>query len=150
MSRIALLIYKLIFILNKSGIPFIPNLLNKLFLRLLFSCQIGVGARIGKNCTLGYGGLGIVIHNKSIIGNNVNIGPGVTIGGTSKEQEVPIIGDNTILSSGSKIIGSIKIGHNCVIGANAVVLKDIPDNCVAVGVPAKIIKTNINIQDYRV
>ncbi|HHD80170.1 MAG TPA: serine acetyltransferase [Campylobacterales bacterium] len=59
------------------------------------------------------------------------------------------MGDNCIISSGAKIIGPVKIGNNCIIGANAVVIDNIPDNCVAVGVPAKIIKTDINILDYR-
>ncbi|MBD3794095.1 MAG: serine acetyltransferase [Campylobacterales bacterium] len=54
-----------------------------------------------------------------------------------------------MISTGAKIIGPIQIGKNCVIGANAVVLTDIPDNCVAVGIPAKIIKENIDISDYR-
>lgn len=115
MSKIALLIYKLIFFLHSIKIPLIPNLLNKIFLRILFNCQIGTN---------------------------------VTIGGTSGKQEVPTIGNNTIISTGAKIIGPIKIGNNCIIGANAVVLSDIEDNCVAVGVPAKIIKRNINIKDY--
>jgi serine O-acetyltransferase len=116
---------------------------------LLFGCQLGVRTKIGKNVNLAYGGLGIVIHERAVIGNNVNIGTCVTIGGTTKKYEVPIIGDNAIISSGAKILGPVTIGKNCVIGANAVVLDNIPDNCVAVGVPAKIIRRNININDYR-
>lgn len=149
MSKIVLIIHRIIFNLNQFGIPLLPSLLNKIFVRLIFGCQLGVGTKIGKNVDLGYGGLGIVIHENAIIGNNVNIGTCVTIGGTNKIKEVPVIGDNSIISSGAKILGPIKIGKNCVIGANAVVLNDIEDNCVAVGVPAKIIKKNINIADYR-
>lgn len=149
MSRIVLIMHGIIFNLNRFGIPFLPGLLNKLFIRLLFGCQLGVGTTFGKNVLLGYGGLGVVIHKRAVVGNNVSIGTGVTIGGTSKKYEVPTIGDNTIISSGAKILGPISIGKNCVIGANAVVLDDIPDNCVVVGIPAKIVKRNIDIADYR-
>lgn len=149
MSKLVLFIYNLVYKLNSFKIPILPELINKVIIRLVFGCQIGTGAKLGEKVILGYGGLGIVIHKRSIIGNNVNIGTNVTIGGTSGKFRVPEIGDNTIISSGAKIIGEIKVGSNCVIGANAVVIKDIPDNCLAVGIPAKIIKTNINIDDYR-
>jgi serine O-acetyltransferase len=71
------------------------------------------------------------------------------IGGTSQIYEVPVIGDNTVIAPGAKILGPVKIGKNCVIGANAVVLKDVPDNSVAAGIPAKIVKKDIDISKYR-
>lgn len=120
----------------------------KFFIRIVFGPYIGMGAKIGKGSTLGYGGIGIVIHNRAVIGKNVSIGQNVTIGGTSGKYEVPIIGDNCDISSGAVIVGPVRVGENCVIGANAVVIKDIPANSVAVGVPAKVIKTDINISDY--
>jgi serine O-acetyltransferase len=135
-------------LLHNIGIPFLPKLLNILFVRLLFSCQIGLGAKIGKNSTLGYGGLGVVIHERAIIGNNVIIGSGVTIGGTSHHHKVPVIGDNCLIAPGAKILGPITIGNNSVIGANAVVIHDVPDNTLVAGVPAKILKSNIKISDY--
>lgn len=149
MSKLVIAIYRLAFLLRKLKIPLLPQIINKLFIRLLFGCQIGLGAKIGKGVILGYGGLGVVIHERTEIGDNVNIGTGVTIGGTSRKYKVPIIGENSIISSGTKIIGPVSVGKNCIIGANAVVVDDIPDNCVAVGVPAKVIKTGINIYDYR-
>jgi len=149
MSRIVLMIHRIVYNLNTLGIPLLPSVINKLFIRILFGCQLGVGTKIGNKVSLGYGGLAIVIHGSSIIGDNVSVGTCVTIGGTTKKYGVPTIGDNTIISTGAKILGPIKIGKNCVIGANAVVLDDVPDNCVAVGVPARIIKNNINIADYR-
>ena len=149
MSKIVVSIYRIAYFLYELRIPFIPDLINKIFIRILFSCQIGLGAKIGKKVNFGYGGLGIVIHKRAIIGNNVRIGTNVTIGGTSRKYGVPIIGDNTIIGSGAKILGPIKIGKNCVIGANTVVINDIPNNCLAVGVPAKVIKRNIDISNYR-
>lgn len=149
MSNIVLLIHKIVFKMHLLRIPLLPSLINKLFIRILFGCQLGNGTKIGNNVILAYGGLGIVIHERAVIGDNVTIGTCVTIGGTTKKVAVPVIGDNTIISSGAKILGPIEIGKNCVIGANAVVVDSIPDNCLAAGVPAKIVKENIDISDYR-
>ena len=147
MKNYILTTYKFIYYIRK--VPFIPYVLDKIFLRILFSCQIGIGAKIGDDVTFGYAGLGVVIHHRAIIEENVSIGPHVVIGGTTKKHGVPTIGKNSILSTGSKILGPIRIGQNCVIGANAVVISDIPDFCLAVGVPARVVKTDISIDDYR-
>jgi len=147
-SKIVLYFYRLAFYLYSLGIPIIPQIINSIFVRLLFSCQIGLGAKIGKGVDLGYGGLGCVIHSRAILGDNVRVGTNVTIGGTSKKTGVPVIGDNCILSSGCKVIGPVIIEKNCVIGANAVVISDVPPNSLCVGIPAKIIKNNISPLDY--
>ncbi|WP_283640772.1 serine O-acetyltransferase [Mesonia mobilis] len=76
------------------------------------------------------------------MGKNCMIGTQVTVGGKSGHFEVPVIGDNVYLATGAKILGPIKIGNNVIVGANAVVIKDVPDNCVVAGIPAKIIKKN--------
>lgn len=149
MSKIVLALYSFSLALHDAGVPWLPRLINKLFVRLLFGCEIGLGARIGPGSILGYGGLGVVIHPRVRIGARVQVGPGVTIGGTTKKYGVPTIGDDAIISSGAKILGPIHVGSASVIGANAVVLKDIPDHCVAAGVPAVVIKCGIDIDDYR-
>ena len=149
MSSIVLFFYWTAFHLNRWRIPLLPKIINVVFVRLLFGCQIGLGAKLGRGVNLGYGGLGIVIHSRVIIGNNTSIGSSVTVGGTSKKWEVPVIGNNSIISTGAKIIGGVSIGNNCVIGDNAVVTSDMSDNCVVVGVPAKVVKQGINISDYR-
>ncbi len=69
----------------------------------------------------------------------------MTIGGRSGKENVPVIGNDVYIATGAKILGDIKVGNNVIIGANAVVIKDVPDNCVVAGVPAKIIKQNSNI-----
>jgi len=84
-----------------------------------------------------------------VLEDNVIIGPGVTIGGTTKKIGAAKIGRNTFVATGAKILGPVTIGENCVIGANAVVLNDIPANSLAVGIPAKVIKSNIDITKYR-
>ena len=82
--------------------------------------------------------IGIVIGSGAVIGDNCKIYQQVTIG--KEKGKFPIIGDNVTIYSGAKIIGDVKIGNNAIIGANAVVTRDVPDNCVAVGVPARVIK----------
>lgn len=69
-------------------------------------------------------------------------------GGKSGWYEVPVIGDNVRISAGARILGPVRIGNNVIIGANAVVVKDVPDNCIVAGIPAKIIKENILMEDY--
>ena len=148
MSKLLLSIYNFIYFLHQKNLYSLAKILNIFFIRIPFGCRIGEGAKIGKGCSIGYGGIGIVIHHRVVIGDNVHIATGVTIGGTSKKYEVPVIGNNCMIGTGAKILGPVKIGNNCVIGANAVVLKDVPDNCMAAGVPATIKKRDINIENY--
>ncbi len=148
MGKIVIILYRIIYFFYKLKIPFLPQLLNLLLIRIPFSCRIGEGAKIGKGCTLGYAGLGIVIHHRVVIGDNVHIATNVTIGGTSKKHGVPVIGNNCLIGTGAKILGPVKIGNNCVIGANAVVVKDVPDNSLAVGIPAYVKKRDIDINNY--
>lgn len=89
-----------------------------------------------------------MIHSRAVIGKKCSIGTNVTIGGKSRWYEVPVIGDNVYISSGAKILGPIRIGNNVTIGANAVVTKDVPDNCVVAGIPAKIIKMYNSSETY--
>jgi serine O-acetyltransferase len=148
MGKLVLMIYNFGLFLHEKKIPLIPTFI-KFVIRIVFGPHIGMGAKIGKGSVLGYGGIGVVIHHRAVIGKNVSIGQNVTIGGTSKKYEVPVIGDNTELAAGCVVVGPVRVGKDCVIGANAVVVKDIPDNSVAVGMPAKVIKSDININDYR-
>ena len=106
-----------------------------IMVRVIFSCDIPASVQMGKNGQLPHFGLGIVIHPRSVIGDNFKIYQNVTIG-FRKNMGPPILGDNVYIGSGACILGDVKIGNNVTIGANAVVLCDIPDNCVAVGVPA--------------
>lgn len=80
----------------------------------------------------------MIVNSKAKIGKNLTIYPGVTVG--ASKDGVPIIGNNVFLGLGSKVFGGITIGNNVIVAPNAVVVKDVPDNCVVAGVPAKIIK----------
>lgn len=82
-----------------------------------------------------------MIHARAIIGSDCTISPHVTIGGTSGKYDVPIIGNKVQIGSGAKILSPVRVGDNSVIGANAVVLSDIPANSVAVSAPARVVKS---------
>lgn len=133
--------------LYRHHVPFLPWFIWRLQY-VLFNCSVPASVKIGKGSFFGYGGIGVVIHSRAVIGKNCGIGQNTTIGGKSGWYEVPIIGDNVDISAGAQILGPIRIGNNVIIGANAVVVKDVPDNCIVAGVPAKIIKENINLDDF--
>ncbi|WP_299098148.1 hypothetical protein [uncultured Winogradskyella sp.] len=132
-------IYRLAHVLYRYKIPILPQLL-KLCVFLIYNSSIPYQAKIGKGSHFGYGGIGVVVHKKAVIGNNCQIGTNVTIGGRSGHPEVPVIGNHVYLATGCKILGPICIGHNVTVGANAVVIDNVPDNAIVVGVPAKIIR----------
>ncbi|MDP5143049.1 hypothetical protein ORJ00_09865 [Rheinheimera baltica] len=102
---------------------------------LLHNSEVPYTAQIGKNSILAYGGIGIILHAQTRIGERCNIGSGVTIGGSA--SGVPIIGHDVYLSTGCKILGGLKIGDGAIIGANAVVLNDVKPFTVVAGLPAK-------------
>lgn len=147
MSRLPLFLHRIAHFLYRYRVPVVPSLIA-LLNRLIFSCYIGPGARIGKGVEFAYAGLGIVIHNESEIGDNVQIGTGVTLGGRSKLPSAPKIGPNAIISTGAKILGPVKIGMNAVVGANAVVIHDVEPSTVVAGIPARVIKRDIDIGVY--
>ena len=149
MTQVVYFTYQLVYFLHKIRVPVLPLLIDAIVIRIMLGCRIQIGAKIGKRVILGNGGLGIVIHRRVVIEDNVSIAPNVTIAGTTKKEGAPYIGENSAIGTGARLLGPIRVGKNCYIGANAVVLDDIPDNCVAVGVPARVIKTNINIWDYK-
>lgn len=103
--------------------------------------EIHPGAQIGENLFIDHGN-GVIIGETTIIGNNVTLYQGVTLGGTGKEhgKRHPTIGDNVMISAGAKIIGSFTIGDNSKVGAGSVVLEEVPPNCTVVGVPGRIVK----------
>lgn len=105
--------------------------------------EIHPGAKIGKRLFIDHG-FGVVIGETAIIGDNVTIYHGVTLGGTGKEKgkRHPTIENNVMIGASAKVLGNIIIGENSKIGAGAIVLNDIPKNVTAVGVPAKVVKTN--------
>lgn len=107
--------------------------------KFLTGIEIHPGATIGKGLVIDHG-MGVVIGETTEIGDNCTIYQGVTLGGTGKDvgKRHPTLGDNVLVGAGAKVLGPIVIDGNSKIAANAVVLKDIPQNSTAVGIPARI------------
>ena len=103
--------------------------------------EIHPGATIGKGFFIDHGD-GVVIGETTIIGNNVTLYQGVTLGGTGKDvgKRHPTIGDNVVIGAGAKVLGPFTVGSGSKIGASAVVLKEVPENCTVVGNPGRIVR----------
>jgi len=140
-------LYRFSNFLFRYKIPVLPKLIYYLQY-ILFNSSIPSSVIIGKGTVFAYGGIGVVVHSRAVIGDNCLIGQGITVGGTHKSKKAPLIGNNVEINAGARILGDITIGNNVIVGANAVVIKDIPSNCVVAGVPGRIIKENINIEEY--
>lgn len=108
--------------------------------RFLTGIEIHPGATIGEGLFIDHG-TGIVIGETAEIGNNVTLYQGVTLGGTGKEKgkRHPTIGNNVVVASGAKVLGSFKVGDNSKIGAGSVVLREVPANSTVVGIPGKVV-----------
>lgn len=111
--------------------------------RLLTGIEIHPGAKIGKGFFIDHGS-GVVIGETTEIGDNCLVYQGVTLGGTGKEKgkRHPTLGNNVMVGAGARVLGPFKVGDNAKIAANAVVLEEVPPNCTAVGVPARIVRRN--------
>ena len=131
----------------KAGFDLIARIISQT-IRFFTGIEIHPGAKIGKNLFIDHG-MGVVIGETSEIGDNVTIYHNVTLGGISPsidserqrhEKRHPTIGNDVVIGSGAQIIGPIKVGNNSRIAANAVVVKDVPENATMVGIPAKAVK----------
>ena len=118
---------------------FIARLISQIN-RFITGIEIHPGAKIGSAILIDHG-MGVVIGETAVIGNRVTIYHGTTLGGTGKEtgKRHPTVGNDVIIGAGAKVLGPITIGDNSKIGANSVVLKNVPENSTVVGIPGKII-----------
>jgi serine O-acetyltransferase len=108
--------------------------------RVITGIEIHPGAEIGRRLFIDHG-MGVVIGETSVIGDDVTLYQGVTLGGTGKEKgkRHPTLGNGVVVGAGAKILGNIRVGNNCRVGAGSVVLRDVPDDSTIVGVPGHII-----------
>ena len=131
----------------KAGFDLIARIISQT-VRFFTGIEIHPGAKLGKNLFIDHG-MGVVIGETSEVGDNVTIYHAVTLGGSSpsidsekqrQEKRHPTIGHDVVIGSGAQIIGPVKVGNNSRIAANAVVVKDVPENATMVGIPAKAVK----------
>ena len=129
--------------LYKRKMPILPKIFYWLD-RIVFSTEIPSGVDIGDGTVFLHFGLGVVLHNRTVIGKDCKIYQNVTIGSRNSVGP-PEIGNNVLIGAGAILLGKIVIGNGASIGAGSIVLEDVPENAVVVGNPAKIIK----IKDQR-
>jgi len=126
-------------------VPVLPNLIQILIV-LLFHCYIPYQLEAGEGFEVGYWGMGVVIHPRTKIGKNVFVAQGVTIGGRGEGTGLPKIGNDVFVAAGAKVLGEIVVGDGSVIGANAVVIHSVPPRCSVGGVPARILREDVDIR----
>ena len=151
----AILLHRIANFFSVAGFHLIARIISQTS-RFFTGIEIHPGAKIGKNLFIDHG-MGVVIGETSEIGDNVTIYHAVTLGGSSPsidserqrhEKRHPTIGDDVVIGSGAQIIGPVIIGKNARIAANAVVVKDVPENATMVGIPAKAVKLE-NKKNFR-
>ncbi len=141
LQRIAHMFYKIRYL------RFIARLIE-IFIRIIFSARIPAKIDLPKTTFFAHSALGVVINDNCEIRDNVYIGTHVVIGGNSKSIDVPIIKSNSIIHTGSNILGPITIGEGSVIAPNSVVTNNVAASCLMAGSPAVIKKENIKYEDY--
>lgn len=136
----ALVSHRIAHFFYKLRLFFLARLISQIS-RHITGIEIHPGAQIGRGLFIDHG-MGVVIGETAIIGDNVLLYQGVTLGGTGLEKgkRHPTVGNNVVIGGGAKVLGNITIGDNSYIGANAVVIKDVPPNSTVVGVPGRITK----------
>lgn len=144
----AILMHRLAHKLYCRGWILLPRMISQIS-RFFSGIEIHPGAKIGEGLFIDHG-MGVVIGETAEVGNNVTLYQGVTLGGTGKEKgkRHPTVGNNVVIGTGAKVLGSFKVGDNVKIGAGSVVNKPVPPNTTVIGVPGRVvIRNGINIAD---
>ena len=141
--------YRIAHFLYKMRFTFIALMIMYL-VKLVYSVEIHPKAQIGKNLFIDHG-MGTVIGETAIIGNNCLFYHNITLGSVDNIQSKrhPTIGNNVMISAGAKVLGPINIGDNSRVAAGAVVLKDVPPNSTVVGVPARVVRQDGKKVEYK-
>ncbi len=136
----AMAYYRLANNVHRLGLTFAARFISQ-WARWLTGVEIHPGATIGSGIFIDHG-MGVVIGETTVIGKNVTLFQGVTLGGTGKQKgkRHPTLGNDVVVGAGAKVLGNIHVGDHVSIGANAVVLHDVPDNSTVVGVPGRVAK----------
>jgi serine O-acetyltransferase len=144
----ALILHRLAHFLWSIKLKLIARIFSHLA-RILTGIEIHPGAQIGRRFFIDHG-MGVVIGETAIIGDNCTLYHGVTLGGTTwkKGKRHPTLKNNVVIGAGAKVLGPITLGNNSKVGSNAVVVNNIPNDSTAVGIPAKIIKSGEKLKKF--
>jgi len=144
----ALILHRLAHFLWSIKLKLIARIFSHLA-RILTGIEIHPGAQIGRRFFIDHG-MGVVIGETAIIGDDCTLYHGVTLGGTTwkKGKRHPTLKNNVVIGAGAKVLGPITLGNNSKVGSNAVVVTDIPNNSTAVGIPAKIIESGEKLKKF--
>ena len=144
----AVIYHRIAHFLYRHRLFFLARLVSQ-WSRCWTGIEIHPGARIGRRLVIDHG-MGIVIGETAEIGDDCLIYHGVTLGGTGKDQgkRHPTLGNNVMVSAGAKVLGPFTVGDNSRIAANAVVLREVPPDATAVGVPARVVRIAGEKVDY--
>lgn len=136
----AILLHRAAHRLYKAGVPLLPRFISQVS-RFFTGIEIHPGATIGRRFFIDHG-MGVVIGETAEVGDDVLVYQGVTLGGTGNEQgkRHPTIGNNVVIGTGAKVLGSISVGNHVKIGAGSVVVRPVPDYSTVVGIPGRIVR----------
>ena len=136
----AILLHRLAHKLFKSGLPIVPRFISQIS-RLFTGIEIHPGAQIGRRFFIDHG-MGVVIGETTVIGDDCLLYQGVTLGGTGKERgkRHPSLGNHVVVGTGAKVLGNIFIGDNSKIGAGSVVIHEVPAHSTVVGIPGRVVR----------
>lgn len=143
----AILLHRLAHKLYKARFTTLARIISQIS-RLFTGIEIHPGAQIGRRFFIDHG-MGVVIGETAIVGDDCLLYQGVTLGGTGKEKgkRHPTLGNNVVVGSGAKVLGNITIGNHVRIGAGSVVLKSVPDHSTVVGVPGRIVRSRLDNEE---
>lgn len=143
----AILLHRLSHRLWKWGIPILPRFISQVS-RFLTGIEIHPGAQIGRRFFIDHG-MGVVIGETAVIGDDCLLYQGVTLGGTGKERgkRHPTLGNRVIVGTGAKVLGNIVIGDCTRIGAGSVVLRQVPPHSTVVGIPGKVVRSRVEDEE---
>ncbi len=147
----ALISHRVAHFLYRGRLFFLARMVSQIN-RFITGIEIHPGAVIGRGLFIDHGS-GVVIGETAVVGDNCTIYHGVTLGGTGKDKghkRHPTLGNDVLVGTGAKILGAVRIGDNSLIGANAVLLTDVPDDSTIVGVPGRIVRVQGNRVDHAV
>jgi serine O-acetyltransferase len=143
----AIVVHRLAHSLYRANLKLLARMLSQ-FVRLFTGIEIHPGAQIGRRFFIDHG-MGVVIGETTIIGDDVILYQGVTLGGTGKDRgkRHPTIGNHVVVGTGAKVLGNITIGDHVKIGAGSVVVHPVPDHSTVVGIPGRVVRTRGQVVD---